>query len=202
MSGYRVGMKLLSVPDVKSFVLNNLWPKIWWLKVPLEVKILSGGIPITGSQQWTISLREISSVGLKDFFSSCCERLKQEDVEILSNMLWRVWFERNCKVHNKGEPSMFGSVYEWSVDYLGRVGIIARDFQGLVLGASSQKIMASYDPLIAEAVAMLRGIVFAFYSGLVPFVIETYSLGVVDLMTDGRQVSGVLRILGLLLETS
>ncbi|KAK3210631.1 hypothetical protein Dsin_015337 [Dipteronia sinensis] len=50
-------------------------------------------------------------------------------------------------------------------------------------------MIASYGPLFAEVVAVLMGITFAFESNFVPFVVETDSLGVVNLVSDGSQVA-------------
>ncbi|KAK3189322.1 hypothetical protein Dsin_028883 [Dipteronia sinensis] len=65
------------------------------------------------------------------------------------------------------------------------VGIIVQNHLGRVIASSSQWISASYSPLTAEAVAVLRGIALAVATGLVPFVLETDTLGLVNLVKAG-----------------
>ncbi|KAK2659019.1 hypothetical protein Ddye_005552 [Dipteronia dyeriana] len=62
------------------------------------------------------------------------------------------------------------------------IGIIVRDSQGQVLGASAQKIMARYPPHVAEAVGILKGIQFVRNVGLWPCVLESDALSVVNLV--------------------
>ncbi|KAK3220167.1 hypothetical protein Dsin_014137 [Dipteronia sinensis] len=66
------------------------------------------------------------------------------------------------------------------------VGLVIRDYQGMVMATSAQCICASYSPLLAEAVAVLRGITLAIETGLTPCVIETEALDVVKLIQTGK----------------
>ncbi|KAK3221600.1 hypothetical protein Dsin_008625 [Dipteronia sinensis] len=65
------------------------------------------------------------------------------------------------------------------------VGAIIRNHQGHVMGSTSQRLEATFSPKEAEAMAILRGIEFAVGSGLMPVVIESDSLGVVNLINLG-----------------
>ncbi|KAK3217644.1 hypothetical protein Dsin_011614 [Dipteronia sinensis] len=60
------------------------------------------------------------------------------------------------------------------------VGLVIRDHCGTVVASSSQQVEAYFSPQIAEAVAILRCMIFAVDSGLVPAVIESDALGVVN----------------------
>ncbi|KAK1552730.1 hypothetical protein Q3G72_022520 [Acer saccharum] len=46
----------------------------------------------------------------------------------------------------------------------------------MVMATSTQRIHASYSPLVAEAVAVLRGVISAIETRLMPFVVETDAL--------------------------
>ncbi|TXG46802.1 hypothetical protein EZV62_026096 [Acer yangbiense] len=65
-----------------------------------------------------------------------------------------------------------------------RVGIIVRDWTGSVLGSSAQTISAGFSPLVAEAIALLRGLCFARDVGLWPCLVELDALSVVNLILD------------------
>ncbi|KAK2652270.1 hypothetical protein Ddye_012126 [Dipteronia dyeriana] len=69
------------------------------------------------------------------------------------------------------------------------VGVVIRDHQGFVMDSSSQWIEACYSPQVAEAVAILRGIDFAIDTNLVPTVVESNVLGVVNLVNSGTSTS-------------
>ncbi|KAK2661430.1 hypothetical protein Ddye_000004 [Dipteronia dyeriana] len=64
------------------------------------------------------------------------------------------------------------------------VGVVIRDHLGQVMGTAALKLEASYSPKLAEAVAIRRGIEFALEIGLVPAVVESVALGVVDLINS------------------
>ncbi|KAK4856305.1 hypothetical protein QYF36_016157 [Acer negundo] len=61
-------------------------------------------------------------------------------------------------------------------------GIVIRDYKGIVMVASVYRIQSRFSPQIAEAVVTLQGIVFARDMGLVLAVIESDTLGVVNLV--------------------
>ncbi|KAI9195894.1 hypothetical protein LWI28_019143 [Acer negundo] len=65
------------------------------------------------------------------------------------------------------------------------VGVVIRDFEGCVVGSSTQRLAANFSPLVAEATALFRGIVFALEAGLTPLTAETDSKMVVDLIECG-----------------
>lgn len=65
------------------------------------------------------------------------------------------------------------------------IGLVIRDLQGIVMATSTQRIHASYSPLVAEAVAVLRGVIMTIETGLTPFVVETDALGVANLVKAG-----------------
>ncbi|KAK2642149.1 hypothetical protein Ddye_023912 [Dipteronia dyeriana] len=65
------------------------------------------------------------------------------------------------------------------------VGIVVRNHSGLMMGSSSQNIVAFFSPQVAEAMAILRGIRFAVDSGLLPAVVESDAKAVVELVNGG-----------------
>ncbi|PON64686.1 Ribonuclease H-like domain containing protein [Trema orientale] len=65
-----------------------------------------------------------------------------------------------------------------SSDFIG-IGVVVRDCNGIVLGASSLKFAGHLSPFLAECVAVREGIKFAINHGLSPGVIETDAQNVV-----------------------
>ncbi|KAK3182976.1 hypothetical protein Dsin_030262 [Dipteronia sinensis] len=65
------------------------------------------------------------------------------------------------------------------------IGIVIRDQFRCVLGSSTQSLVACFSPQVAEATALLRSIMFAVDSGLIPAVVESYANDVVDLVNSG-----------------
>ncbi|KAK3192969.1 hypothetical protein Dsin_024279 [Dipteronia sinensis] len=57
------------------------------------------------------------------------------------------------------------------------------------MGSSAQRIEANFSPQIAEAVAILRGIVFAKDMGFLPAVVESDALGVVNIINTDSAIS-------------
>ncbi|KAK2662388.1 hypothetical protein Ddye_000962 [Dipteronia dyeriana] len=64
-------------------------------------------------------------------------------------------------------------------------GIVVRDMLGTVKVKASLKLQAMFSVLVAEAMAMHRGILLAIKSSRVPFEVESDSLQVVDLVNSG-----------------
>ncbi|KAK3199349.1 hypothetical protein Dsin_022764 [Dipteronia sinensis] len=62
------------------------------------------------------------------------------------------------------------------------------------MAVSAQRIQASYSPQVAEAVALLRGIILAAETGLSPIVVESDPLGVVNLVNAGSSCSTEIRL--------
>ncbi|KAK0598868.1 hypothetical protein LWI29_000188 [Acer saccharum] len=80
------------------------------------------------------------------------------------------------------------------------LGIIIRDNSGLVTAAGSFKMQAVYSPLVAKVMAVWRGIRMAIEFGSVPFLIESDSLQVVELVNKGvPSPADVGSIIGLIL---
>ncbi|KAI9181833.1 hypothetical protein LWI28_019111 [Acer negundo] len=53
------------------------------------------------------------------------------------------------------------------------VGVVVRDHRGQVMGVSSQHLEVNFNPGVAQAIALFRGIAFAEEAGLVLAVIES-----------------------------
>ncbi|KAK3200721.1 hypothetical protein Dsin_024136 [Dipteronia sinensis] len=70
----------------------------------------------------------------------------------------------------------------------GRVGlgIIVRDAAGNVLASSAQRVLAGFSIESAEAMAVCKGLLFAEDSGLLPVLVETDALVVVNFIKSGR----------------
>ncbi|KAK3198904.1 hypothetical protein Dsin_022319 [Dipteronia sinensis] len=58
------------------------------------------------------------------------------------------------------------------------VGLTIHDCEGFVMAVSAQRIQANYSPQVAEAVALLHGIILAADAGLSSIVVESDALGV------------------------
>ncbi|KAK4853970.1 hypothetical protein QYF36_017096 [Acer negundo] len=74
---------------------------------------------------------------------------------------------------------------EGANDYKNRLigfGVILRDKAGHIKAAVVHNLKAMLSPLVAEALAIKRGILLALESGLVPFQVETNSLQLVNLI--------------------
>ncbi|KAL5758851.1 hypothetical protein ACOSP7_021462 [Xanthoceras sorbifolium] len=59
------------------------------------------------------------------------------------------------------------------------LGIIIRDHSGSVLAASAQRLAADFSVMVAEALAVLKGLQCALASSLAPALLETDSLAIV-----------------------
>ncbi|KAK3218996.1 hypothetical protein Dsin_012966 [Dipteronia sinensis] len=68
------------------------------------------------------------------------------------------------------------------------LGMVIRDHTGFVMASWAQRLEANYSPLVAEAMAIFRGITFAVEAGLVPIVVESDALAVVNLINAGDQI--------------
>ncbi|KAL5826763.1 hypothetical protein ACOSQ3_018604 [Xanthoceras sorbifolium] len=60
------------------------------------------------------------------------------------------------------------------------LGIIIRDSAGVVLASSAQRIASPFPPPLAEALGILRGLIFAKESGLLPTALESDALAIVN----------------------
>ncbi|KAK2638080.1 hypothetical protein Ddye_025875 [Dipteronia dyeriana] len=69
------------------------------------------------------------------------------------------------------------------------IGLVVRDHYSSILALCAQRIHACYSPLVAEAVAVLRGINFVLKTGVFPLVVETDALGVVQMVKIGSSFS-------------
>ncbi|KAK3230042.1 hypothetical protein Dsin_001923 [Dipteronia sinensis] len=69
------------------------------------------------------------------------------------------------------------------------IGIIVRDSSGAVMASVSQIIRAGYDPLIAEATAILRGVQLALEAGFWHCIIESNAQVIVNLINSQSSVS-------------
>ncbi|KAK2656308.1 hypothetical protein Ddye_009360 [Dipteronia dyeriana] len=66
------------------------------------------------------------------------------------------------------------------------VGEIVRDSGGQVLASSVQRFSTCFSPHVAEATTILRGLLFAVDSGLLPAVLESDARWVVDLIDSNE----------------
>ncbi|KAK3222349.1 hypothetical protein Dsin_009374 [Dipteronia sinensis] len=69
------------------------------------------------------------------------------------------------------------------------MGMVIRNHNGIVMVVGAQRIHASFSPMIAEVVAFLRGIDLAIEKGMLPIVVETYALSVMNLVRAGCPIS-------------
>ncbi|KAK3221237.1 hypothetical protein Dsin_008262 [Dipteronia sinensis] len=83
------------------------------------------------------------------------------------------WFKVNSDTAIDGENMKVG------------IGIIIRNSNGVVMASSTQSLKAGYSHQMAEATAILRGLQFAVYTGLVPCMIESDAQVVINLLKAG-----------------
>ncbi|KAK3204140.1 hypothetical protein Dsin_018186 [Dipteronia sinensis] len=91
------------------------------------------------------------------------------------NFKWRVWYLRNQWVHNKEKHDM------------GKVTSRATDFLNEFVGANTMVVDGDTcdrpdPPLVAEAMAILSGLEFVANTGLLPSILESDALGVVNMI--------------------
>ncbi|KAK3229836.1 hypothetical protein Dsin_001717 [Dipteronia sinensis] len=115
------------------------------------------------------SLRCEDNVLFQDFFFSCINSLKIEELALLGVLCWRIWYLRNQVVQHLKSNGL-ENILEWC--------------------STTQRIEATYVPEIAEAVAMLRGITLAVDTGLVPTIVESDCLNLVRKVVDGVPTDG------------
>lgn len=53
----------------------------------------------------------------KIFFSACVQRLKTNEIVLLSVIIWRIWYVRNQLVHGKGWVGV-ESIVSWFMGYI------------------------------------------------------------------------------------
>ncbi|KAI9195822.1 hypothetical protein LWI28_018444 [Acer negundo] len=87
------------------------------------------------------------------------------------------------------------------------LGMVIRDQEGFIMGSSAQRVDANFSPKVAEALAILRGLIFAVDIGLLPVSVELDTLEVVSLINSGKDISAgiglfVEEIRGLLLRNT
>ncbi|KAK0583566.1 hypothetical protein LWI29_038260 [Acer saccharum] len=83
-----------------------------------------------------------------------------------------------------------------TVDGAGQVngiGIVIRNGNGIVMALSSQRIIATYSPHVAETVAVLRGLQLACGTVLVPVVAETDAAVVTKWISEGAKSQPLTR---------
>ncbi|KAK3222348.1 hypothetical protein Dsin_009373 [Dipteronia sinensis] len=61
-------------------------------------------------------LRSETSVDFKAFLAFCSQNLHGNELPLFSNILWRIWFLQNQKIHGTSELSI-SNVYSWSYDF-------------------------------------------------------------------------------------
>ncbi|KAK2645648.1 hypothetical protein Ddye_020843 [Dipteronia dyeriana] len=62
------------------------------------------------------------------------------------------------------------------------LGMMIRDHTGFVMASCAQRIEANFPPQVAEAMVIFSGLTFDVETGLVPIVVESNALAVVNLI--------------------
>ncbi|TXG70236.1 hypothetical protein EZV62_005171 [Acer yangbiense] len=148
---------------------------------------------------------------LLDFLSLCMTSFAGAEVELLCLVLWRVWFRRNL-MRNDEQLLSSNEVVPWAKSFLldfqksnavksmvinsgsrppriwkpSDVGLFKLNTDAAINEAAGTvgKISAGFSPLVAEVVALLRGLCFARDAGLWPCLVELDALSVVNLILD------------------
>ncbi|KAK3225096.1 hypothetical protein Dsin_004958 [Dipteronia sinensis] len=68
------------------------------------------------------------------------------------------------------------------------LGMVIRDHASFIMASKTQRLEANYSPQVAEAMAIFRGITFVVETGIVPIVVESDALAVVNLINTGDQI--------------
>ncbi|KAK3219570.1 hypothetical protein Dsin_013540 [Dipteronia sinensis] len=154
-SGYHFGCELLSNSSTSGLLnLSESWWKFLW-RVKLLVKATS----------FLEEFRNVNKAGVVD---GCVNRLNGVS-----------WCPQDTGFYKLNTDAAVDDVN-------GKVscGIIIRDCDGSVMASSVQLISTGFSAQVAEAMAMLRGFIFAYDSGLFPCILES------DAKVDGRVGDG------------
>ncbi|EXB60957.1 Importin subunit alpha [Morus notabilis] len=115
-------------------------------------------------------------------------------------ILERYWTEEdddeNLPVFAGGQPTLPPGGFKFgSADYVG-IGIVARDRQGVVLGACFIRIPGRFSPHVAECMAVREGALFAVSNGFSEWVIESDVINAVQKVqtpSDRASEAGVIQ---------
>ncbi|KAK2634259.1 hypothetical protein Ddye_029051 [Dipteronia dyeriana] len=69
------------------------------------------------------------------------------------------------------------------------LGMVIQDQDGNMMGSSAQKVKTNSTPKAAEACAILRGLTFAFVTGLLLVLVKSDALEVVNMIKSGKEIS-------------
>ncbi|KAK2663832.1 hypothetical protein Ddye_002406 [Dipteronia dyeriana] len=122
------------------------------------VKGMRGGYGVPGSQCFNCALLAKQGWGMI-----------KNPTSLVANVLSNGFYKLNSYMALDERNLMVG------------LGLVIRDCKGSIMVASTQCIQACYSPLIAEAVAILCGVIFAIEMRLVTIIVEFNALGMVKL---------------------
>ncbi|KAK3205547.1 hypothetical protein Dsin_019593 [Dipteronia sinensis] len=222
-SGYNLGMCRMVADSNFGGSSNSglenaesFWKTLWRINVPNKIKLFLW----KACNNWLSTRANLAMRGIPAD-STCvlcyrspettkhalwgCAKLKEsiqnEDLALLSVLIWRIWFLRNERIQNIVGLS-FKEVVGWAKIYL------AQFKEATAMDVVEQRRMAAatvvrWEPpleylykintdvaiKIAEAMAILCGIVFSKDMGLLPAVVESDALGVVNLINTGSAIS-------------
>ncbi|KAK2665976.1 hypothetical protein Ddye_004550 [Dipteronia dyeriana] len=130
-------------------------------------------------------------VSFLDFVLSCKEKMESMELELLCVVWWRIWHTRNQMFHSSVLlPDC--EIYDWAVGFLAEfqmlnfegnfssVGVVIRDSNGFVKRSLYRRFEVCFLPQIIEAMAILRGLHLALENGLVPMILESDALDLVN----------------------
>ncbi|KAK2665436.1 hypothetical protein Ddye_004010 [Dipteronia dyeriana] len=162
-------------------------------------------------------LKERDEMNFVDFMVTCRNCLKSGDFELLCLIMWRIWYRQNRRVHNS-VLVVDNDLVTWAQSYLEDYksvnssveevewgfGIIIRTHKREVMASSAQFVKADYSPQLAEAIAILSGLIFMHDSGLLPCAVESdaqvivnfINLGATPLSEVGLVIHDIILFLG------
>ncbi|KAK2654924.1 hypothetical protein Ddye_007976 [Dipteronia dyeriana] len=186
-SGYKLGNEseyLNRASSSGSGLLESWWKTLWHLEIPTKVKVFIW----RACRHWIPTRQCLAARHIPDTNGVCSDKVVSSGSanspgSIISNgytvAKWIPPLGELFKINTDAALDMENNIVG--------MGTVIRNRQGEVMGSVVQRSEAIYSHSLAEAVALLRGIEFAFDLGALPTVVECDAKGVVELINSGRK---------------
>ncbi|KAK2664867.1 hypothetical protein Ddye_003441 [Dipteronia dyeriana] len=186
-SGYKLGNEseyLNRASCSGSGLLESWWKTLWHLEIPTKVKVF-----IWRACRHCIPTRQcLAARHIQDANGVCSDKAvsagsANSPGSVISNgytvAKWIPHLGELFKINTDAALDMENNIVG--------IGAVIRNRQGEVMGSAVQRSEATYSHSLAKAIALLRGIEFAFDLGTLPAVVESDAKGVVELINSSRK---------------
>ncbi|KAK2645061.1 hypothetical protein Ddye_020256 [Dipteronia dyeriana] len=160
---------------------TSWWKYLWRLKIPAKVRLHVW----RACKDWLPVMSNLVRRGISEEFRRA--NLYTDNCSGLNGPSSSD-YDRTNPFYRPLDAGLFKINTDAAIDAsTGRVGVgvIIRDYNGMVIASCTQSIYLNYSLVLVESVVVLRGLRFAFKSGIWPCVIESDSQVVVLMVNSG-----------------